>query len=119
MPPTPGAQSTPSSDSARCHACAKPTSGEPCLPECTRVRAPSATVVVEVVPDGVILLDMIRSDEEGVDRFGPVPFDHADIDCGDCHTDQRFDRPPTCEECHEEDVTFPDQRPGPKVETGK
>lgn len=40
---------------------------------------------------------------------------HADVDCGDCHADRRFDRAPSCDECHDEDVSFPAQRPGPVV----
>jgi hypothetical protein len=43
---------------------------------------------------------------------------HAEIDCEECHIDRRFDRAPTCEECHEEEeATFPAKRPGPVVES--
>jgi hypothetical protein len=39
---------------------------------------------------------------------------HKEINCADCHMDRKFDVPPTCVECHEEDdgVSFPAQRPG-------
>jgi len=42
---------------------------------------------------------------------------HAEHDCDVCHVERRFDRPPTCDECHEEDegITFPAKRPGPPV----
>ena len=38
---------------------------------------------------------------------------HADADCEDCHADGRFIRPPSCDECHDEDIVFPSKRPGP------
>ena len=40
---------------------------------------------------------------------------HEEIDCADCHKDSQFDRPPKCDECHEEDegFIFPGKRPGP------
>ena len=43
--------------------------------------------------------------------------DHAEHDCELCHVDRRFDQPPTCNECHDEDdgITFPARRPGPGV----
>ena len=47
---------------------------------------------------------------------GQVPDEtHAGIDCADCHIDRKFDRPPTCEECHDPDegVAFPAKRPRP------
>ena len=40
---------------------------------------------------------------------------HADVDCQDCHEEGRFDRPPTCSECHDEEddgIAFPAKRPG-------
>lgn len=42
---------------------------------------------------------------------------HADVDCEDCHEDRRFDQPPVCWECHDEDsgIAFPGKRPGPFV----
>lgn len=42
---------------------------------------------------------------------------HAEQDCAECHVDRKFDRPPSCTECHEEDdgIVFPDKRPGPTV----
>ncbi len=55
--------------------------------------------------------------------WGPDSFNHAvtgqqldenhrEIDCAECHTDRKFGQPPTCDECHDEEV-FPDKRPGP------
>ncbi len=40
---------------------------------------------------------------------------HVEIDCEDCHVDRKFDRPPSCEECHDEEegIVFPVKRPGP------
>jgi len=43
--------------------------------------------------------------------------DHEESACADCHTERKFDSPPRCDGCHEEDeeVTFPAKRPGPVV----
>lgn len=40
---------------------------------------------------------------------------HSSIDCATCHAESRFDRAPTCTDCHEEKegVSFPNRRPGP------
>lgn len=40
---------------------------------------------------------------------------HAEADCEECHVDRVFDRPPSCDECHEEEesISFPAKRPGP------
>jgi hypothetical protein len=40
---------------------------------------------------------------------------HEETDCADCHPERKFDSPPKCDECHEEDegIAFPAQRPGP------
>jgi hypothetical protein len=42
---------------------------------------------------------------------------HAETDCEECHADRKFDEPPRCDECHDEDegIAFPDKRPGPVV----
>ncbi len=43
---------------------------------------------------------------------------HADADCEQCHIDRRFDRPPVCSECHDEEddgIAFPAKRPGTTV----
>lgn len=58
--------------------------------------------------------------------WSPATFDHATTgqhldqshsqsDCEGCHIDRKFDRPPTCDECHEEEegIVFPAKRPGP------
>jgi hypothetical protein len=40
---------------------------------------------------------------------------HAEQDCDACHPDRRFDRPPTCNACHDPadaGITFPAKRPG-------
>lgn len=38
---------------------------------------------------------------------------HAEIDCDDCHRGRTFRSPPSCDECHDEDISFPGKRPGP------
>ncbi|GAF92611.1 unnamed protein product, partial [marine sediment metagenome] len=41
--------------------------------------------------------------------------DHAEHDCELCHVERRFDRPPTCDNCHDEEddgIAFPAKRPG-------
>ncbi len=58
--------------------------------------------------------------------WGPGTFDHSitgqylddnhkDAHCEDCHADRKFDAPPACDQCHEEDenIAFPASRPGP------
>ena len=42
---------------------------------------------------------------------------HVEFDCEECHVDSRFDRPPACNECHDEEegISFPNRRPGPVV----
>jgi hypothetical protein len=60
--------------------------------------------------------------------WAPASFDHAvtgqvlddnheDVACADCHRERKFDVPPTCDECHDEDegIAFPAKRPGPLV----
>jgi hypothetical protein len=39
---------------------------------------------------------------------------HRAFDCEDCHTERRFDAPPACAECHDEDeqIRYPDRKPG-------
>ena len=41
--------------------------------------------------------------------------DHEEIDCYECHTDDKYDIAPSCMECHDEDVSFPDQLPGDRI----
>ncbi|MBI4716992.1 MAG: cytochrome c3 family protein [Planctomycetes bacterium] len=42
---------------------------------------------------------------------------HVSQECEECHAERRFDRPPRCDGCHEEDegITFPAKRPGPRT----
>lgn len=41
---------------------------------------------------------------------------HAPLDCDACHLERRFDRPPSCKDCHEDDgIDFPARRPGAKL----
>lgn len=46
---------------------------------------------------------------------------HAEVDCEECHIDRKFDRPPRCDECHDEDegIAFPKKRPGRVVDVKK
>lgn len=37
---------------------------------------------------------------------------HIEIDCEMCHADMQFTQKPYCENCHEEDITYPDYIPG-------
>jgi hypothetical protein len=41
---------------------------------------------------------------------------HFELDCEMCHLDNRFSTKPSCENCHEEDVSYPDFIPGEFVE---
>lgn len=41
--------------------------------------------------------------------------DHEEIDCYECHIDDRYDVSPSCEECHDEDISFPGQIPGTRI----
>lgn len=62
-------------------------------------------------------------------RWNPGVFDHrvtgqvldenhVEQECELCHIERRFDRPPRCDECHDEEdegISFPTKRPGPRV----
>ncbi len=39
---------------------------------------------------------------------------HAEVDCGDCHKDKAFSKPPICSNCHD-DKSFPKDKPGKLV----
>ena len=41
--------------------------------------------------------------------------DHLEIDCYECHTDDRYDVVPSCVECHDEDLSYPTDIPGIKL----
>ena len=41
--------------------------------------------------------------------------DHEEIDCYECHIDDDYLVAPSCMECHDEDVSYPDQLPGERV----
>lgn len=43
---------------------------------------------------------------------------HVDFDCVDCHLESRFDQPPSCADCHEEDIAYPGKLPGTRMESG-
>jgi hypothetical protein len=45
---------------------------------------------------------------------------HADWDCIDCHLEGRFDQPPSCSDCHEEEeeISFPAKLPGKRFKPG-
>jgi hypothetical protein len=38
--------------------------------------------------------------------------EHEEIDCYECHSDDRYDLTPSCNECHDEDISFPANIPG-------
>lgn len=37
---------------------------------------------------------------------------HQDNDCADCHMDNEYAKTPTCDNCHEDDISFPAKKPG-------
>lgn len=41
--------------------------------------------------------------------------DHEEVDCTECHVDESFDQPPTCDSCHD-DIEFPAELPGRRVQ---
>ncbi len=115
--------SHPLSDCGRCHTCANPRPGNLCLPVCSRMQVRTAEFKQQQGPD-FVLLDIIRSEDEGVDRFGPVPFDHsghADFaaisgGCELCHhyTPERQAHP-SCRTCHPPELQRDDiQKPSLK-----
>jgi hypothetical protein len=121
--PDRAAAAHPTSGCARCHTCAAPRPDHPCLPMCTRAEAATEAFMQQHGPD-FVLLDMIRSEAEGTDRFGPVPFDHAGHaefaaitdGCVICHhyTPERQAHP-ACRTCHPAELRRDDiQRPSLK-----
>jgi len=42
---------------------------------------------------------------------------HVEQDCEMCHADNKFSQKPSCENCHEEDIVYPDYVPGEFVKT--
>jgi hypothetical protein len=44
---------------------------------------------------------------------------HAEVDCEMCHVDKKFAQKPTCDNCHEADIMYPDYAPGEFVKTKK
>jgi hypothetical protein len=107
----------PAADCVRCHACEKPTSERPCLPECTRFLAAAEEFAQKHGPDVVIL-------DELEDVYLPVPFDHkghAEMahmtkGCSTCHhyTSEGHQHP-ACKACHAVDDPGTDiHKPGLK-----
>ncbi len=41
---------------------------------------------------------------------------HEEFDCYECHLDNRFDQPPSCYECHEDEMKFPVDLPGYRLD---
>ena len=118
--PPHGAASADAMDCSRCHTCPEPTAEDLCLPPCTRHEAAVEALTSKhgpVGPDGFIYLDMIKTEEEGTDRFGPVPFDHAGHakwaeiagGCTICHhyTPEGTEHP-ACRSCHSAELKRPD-----------
>ena len=116
----PAAEVSEASDCTRCHTCVKPTPDNVCLPPCTRIQAAAEALARKhgpEGPEGFIYLDMITSEEEGVDRFGPVPFDHTGHakwselagGCTICHhyTPEGAEHP-ACRTCHPLGLLRPD-----------
>ena len=40
---------------------------------------------------------------------------HREIDCKYCHADSKFDKEPSCSECHGEDIKYPESLPGSRT----
>lgn len=62
------------------------------------------------------------------DRWSPKTFNHAvtglvldkdhqAVECADCHLERKFDRSPSCAECHEDkdNIKFPEKIPGTRL----
>ncbi len=41
---------------------------------------------------------------------------HKDNDCGDCHINSNYSTTPECQECHDQDIAFPKELPGKRVQ---
>ena len=44
-----------------------------------------------------------------------LEFGHEELDCFECHIDAKFDVTPSCVECHDNDLKFPDDLPGTRI----
>lgn len=40
---------------------------------------------------------------------------HAEFDCESCHEERAFSKKPSCEMCHDEDISYPDFEPGERI----
>lgn len=40
---------------------------------------------------------------------------HVDLDCSDCHQTNKYSKRPTCDDCHDDDISFPDSTPGERT----
>jgi len=41
---------------------------------------------------------------------------HEEFECYECHVNEDFNQPPSCYECHEDEMKFPDDLPGTRVD---
>lgn len=41
---------------------------------------------------------------------------HEEFDCYECHLNEDFSKPPSCYECHEDDVNYPEDLPGTRLD---
>ena len=44
---------------------------------------------------------------------------HLELECSDCHPKRRFDKKPSCVDCHEDEFSYPDDKPGTPTQKGK
>jgi len=44
---------------------------------------------------------------------------HFDNDCEDCHLERKFNKNPDCESCHEDEYSYPGNKPGKKIDHKK
>jgi predicted CXXCH cytochrome family protein len=100
-------QSGPSRSCDACHTCQRPAADNPCLRPCLRASPTGAVDLANDHGPGLVTLDMLKDVAEGVDRFGPVPFNHAGHatmpgGCAVCHHfTPKGAAHPACRTCHE------------------
>jgi Class III cytochrome C family len=40
---------------------------------------------------------------------------HIELECGDCHSTNNYSKKPSCVECHDDDINYPDSIPGERT----
>ena len=44
---------------------------------------------------------------------------HIEAECSDCHPNNQYDKQPVCSDCHDEEITYPADKPGEATKKGK